>query len=283
MAISFIENGEDVIWKQRFERPAVYLDVCGIRAIAANENLSNRFASGLKDVGGTWLLSALSMGEFARFADPKHVGQAERLLARVQPNIYFFIGETLQARMNPQHDLSYRTFPPADLKNMDYFSRRWAQTGSMTDTFSGAFQIVHERRLEIAETLDAIAAKLRTTVTNSRQAHAYSKRAKEAHPGDGRNRQQIIAGEILRSFILNHNAQFSANDALDLLHALDAVDFCDFVMLDKAWTTRVRNLRDRIAQAGIDMPVALALYPTEDEILCLLDSIERWPSTQQGM
>ena len=69
MAISFAFDGDDVVWTQRLERPAVYLDTFAIREIADSDELSARFARALKSRGGTWLLASLTMGEFARFTD----------------------------------------------------------------------------------------------------------------------------------------------------------------------------------------------------------------------
>jgi len=45
VAISFSFDGDDVVWTQRFERPAVYLDTFAIREIAYNDELSARFES----------------------------------------------------------------------------------------------------------------------------------------------------------------------------------------------------------------------------------------------
>lgn len=93
MAISFAFDGDDVVWTQRLERPAVYLDTFAIREIADSDELSARFARALKSSGGTWLLASLSMSEFARFTDPRHAQCAEKLLAQVVPHIYLFLSE----------------------------------------------------------------------------------------------------------------------------------------------------------------------------------------------
>ena len=50
--------------------PAVYLDTFAIRAISESDELSMRFAQGVQGRNGTWLLAAVSMGEFARFTAP---------------------------------------------------------------------------------------------------------------------------------------------------------------------------------------------------------------------
>lgn len=278
MAISFAFDGDDVVWTQRLERPAVYLDTFAIREIADSDELSARFARALKSSGGTWLLASLSMSEFARFTDPRHAQCAEKLLAQVVPHIYLFLSEPdVDMERRSETDLARRSLPRADERNMDYFSRRWAKEQNLPETFRGMFQLVHERRVEMAATLDDVASKVVASLTHHRQLDTYRRNAKAARPDDGRTRQQVISGDLLRELVLDTKASITNNDALDLMHAVDAVDYCDLVLLDKAWERCVNALRQRIAQTGIDMPVAACFSKSNDGVGRFLDSIERWP------
>ena len=81
----------------------------------------------------------------------------------------------------------------------------------------------------------------------------------------------------MRERVLDTNAPFTANDAVDLMHAADAVDYCDLVLLDKAWERRVNGLRKRIAEEGVDMPIARCFSKSNNGIEAFLDAIERWP------
>lgn len=280
MPISFSFDGEDVIWTQRFQSPTVYLDTFAIRAVSESDELSARFAQCIQARKGTWLLAALSMGEFARFADPRHAEQAERLLAQVVPHIYLFLSEPDAARLERGDiDPAVRPMPPADHRNMDYFSRRWPQTQSFPQTFQGMFQVVHENRHKMVETLDEVASKLVTSLGSHRQLESYRRKAKAARPDDGRTRQQIITGELLRELVLDINAPITANEVLDLMHAVDAVDYCDLVLLDKAWERRVNALRKRIAEADIDMPIARGFSMRNSGIEQFLSALEHWPDS----
>jgi hypothetical protein len=277
MSISFAFDGDDVVWTQRFDRPTVYLDTFAIRAIAESDEFSDRFAQSLKARNGTWLLAALSMGEFARFADARHTERAERLLAKVVPHIYLFLSEPDAARLaHGGTDLAKRSLPPADDRNMDYFSRRWAQAQSFPETFKGMFRMVHESRDKMVDALDTVAAKLVASLTLHRQMESYRRKAKAARPDDGRTRQQIISGELLRELILDTNAPITANEALDLMHAVDAVDYCDLVVLDKTWERRVNALHQRIAGAGIAMPIARSFSMRNGGIGKFLNALEGW-------
>ncbi|KAB2888036.1 MAG: hypothetical protein F9K35_20645 [Burkholderiaceae bacterium] len=278
MAISFAFDGDAVVWTQRLERPAVYLDTFAIREIADSDDLSARFARALRASGGTWLLASISMGEFARFTDSRHVQCAERLLAQVVPHIYLFLSEPDEDRARRgETDLAKRSLPRSDERNMDYFSRCWAKEQTFPETFRGMFQLVHEHRERMTATLDDIASKLVASLSQNRQLGAYRRNAKAARPDDGRTRQQIISGDLLRELVFDANASISTNDVLDLMHAVDAVDYCDLVLLDKAWERRVHALRQRIAQAGVIMPVAVCFSKSNGGVERFLDSIERWP------
>lgn len=277
MGITFEFDGEDVVWTQRFDHPAVYLDTFAIREIADSDELSGRFARALSSSGGTWLLASLSMGEFARFRDPRHVERAERLLAQVVPRIYIFLSEPDEDReARGKTDLSQRTLPRAEERNMVYFARRWAKEQTFPDTFRGMFRSVYERRDEMMAILDDVAGKVVASLSHHRQHDDYRRNAKEALPHPGRTRQRIISGDLLRELVLDTNAPISNNDALDLMHAVDAVDYCDLVLLDKAWERRVNALSRRIEAAGIDMPVASCYSKSNDGIERFLAALEQW-------
>ncbi|WP_157598787.1 hypothetical protein [Rhodanobacter sp. Root561] len=278
MPISFAFDGDDVMWTQQFVSPAVYLDTFAIRAISESDELSMRFAQGIRGRNGTWLLAALSMGEFARFADPRHVDRAEWLLAQVVPYIYLCLSEPVAARAaTGETTTAARPLPPADHRNMDFFSRRWAQAQSFQETFRGMFQIVHENRDKMVETLDEVASTLVASLGIYRQREPYRRKAKAARLDDGRTRQQIISGELLRELILDTNAPITNNEALDLMHAVDAVDCCDLVLLDKAWERRAKALHKRIAETNTDMPIAQCFSMRNGGIEEFLAALERWP------
>ena len=275
MPISFAFDGDDVIWTQQFISSTVYLDTYAIREISESTELTTRFAEAIKRKNGTWLLAPLSMGEFALFEDSRHCALAETLLAKVVPHIYLF--ETKPLSEEGDGGLSKRSLPRPATRNLDWFSRRFCQVSSLPNVFQGMFQLVHERREEMVESLDGAALPIKATFERCRQFESYRANAKAARPGDGRSRQYVIAGELSRDFVLDLNATITRNEALDFMHAVDAVDYCDLVLLDKAWERRVNGLRKRIAEEGVDMPIARCFSKRNNGIEGFLDAIERWP------
>jgi hypothetical protein len=111
----------------------------------------------------------------------------------------------------------------------------------------------------------------------------YRRKAKAARPDDGRTRRQIISGELLRELVLDINAPITKNEALDLMHAVDAVDYCDLVLLDKTWERRANALHLRITEANIDMPIAQCFSMRNSGIERFLDALERWPESSRSL
>ena len=202
------------------------------------------------------------------------------MLALVVPHIYLCQAE-------PAHTLTairrggtaVRPIPPADRRNMDYFSRRFCQVDSLQETFQGMFQVVHENRDKMVETLGDVASALLASLESHRLLEPYQRKAKSARPGDGRSRQFIISGELLREPVLDPKAPITRNEVLDLIHAVDAVDYCDLVLLDKAWERRVNALRQRISDAEVDMPIARCFSKRNNGIEKFLIALECWPES----
>ncbi len=75
--------------QQRLTHPAVDLDTWAIRLFAeGNPALGERFRAALRRVGGTLVISHLSVGEFAKFDDPRHTHCAGRYIDTVIPNLF---------------------------------------------------------------------------------------------------------------------------------------------------------------------------------------------------
>ena len=143
------------------------------------------------------------------------------------------------------------------------------------------FSMVYEMRDEMSRELSEVASKIVVSLSTNRQSVTFRNKAKAARPDDGRTRQQIISGGLLRELVLDTNASIDNNDALDLMHAIDAVDYCDLVFLDRAWERRVNALRHHIAEVNIEMPIAQCFSMRNDGMECFLAALERWPISPQ--
>lgn len=280
MTISFESDGDDFIWRQTFDRPAVYLDVFAIRAISKSAELTQRFASVLKAKGGTWMFAPSTVSEFARFSDEKHSAEADELLRAVLPNIYLAHPEAEEGWGEGSFDDDAdRPIPEADERNMDFFSRKFARTEDATQALLGLFAMLQEHRIKMSDVLDDVADRFIHSIVVNRQDQAFRAAAKASRPDGIRSRIKIISGALMRDWILDLNSTINRNDAMDFSHALNAVNYCDLVMLDASWERRVNALRRDIVESKIPMTVAQCFSLREDGMERFLNTLENWPTT----
>ncbi|MDQ3287278.1 MAG: hypothetical protein M3Q42_03275 [Pseudomonadota bacterium] len=280
MPISFEPDGDDVVWRQTFDRPAVYLDIFAIREISKSAELTHRFAQAIKGKNGTWMFAPLTVAEFARFSDGKHATQADELLRSVLPNIYLSHPEAVEqwGEGGFEEDVD-RPMPAADERNMNFFSRKFAQTGDTGQALRGLFAILHEHRDKMTGVLDEVADRFIQAINANRKNDAFRTSAKAARPDGIRPRLRIISGALMQEWILDLNSTIDRNDAMDFIHAVNSVNYCDLIMLDSGWERRVNALHQSIADIGTPMTVAQCFSLRKDGIERFLTALENWPPT----
>lgn len=279
MPISFEPDGDDVVWRQTFDHPAVYLDIFAIRHISKSPELIKRFAEAINRKDGTWMFAPSTVSEFARFSDGRHSTQADELLQAVLPNIYLAHPEAEEGWGEGSfEDDADRPLPAADTRNMDFFSRKFAQTEDATQALLGLFAMLHEHRIKMSDVLDEVADRFIQSIVVNRQDSAFRAAAKASRPDGIRPRIKIISGALMRDWILDVNSTIDRNDAMDFSHALNAVNYCDLVMLDASWERRVHALRQSIADSGIPMTVAQCFSLRQDGMERFLTALEAWPT-----
>ena len=76
--------------QQRLTHPAVYLDTWAHRHFAEDDPAAgDRFRTALLRAGGTLVLSDLNLGDFAGFADIRHVQAVGRFIDSLGPHLFF--------------------------------------------------------------------------------------------------------------------------------------------------------------------------------------------------
>ena len=72
----------------------------------------------------------------------------------------------------------------------------------------------------------------------------------------------------------NRKLKITRKHAIDLLHAVVPVAYCDFVLLDKNWRTQVEHARTRFNKAGLSVPIARIFSEQENGIERFLYELE---------
>ena len=62
---------------------------------------------------------------------------------------------------------------------------------------------------------------------------------------------RYIFRELVRSFFINQRLNIKKNHAIDLLHSVVPIAYCDYVLLDKYWVTQIHQMRNRFDKSKI--------------------------------
>ena len=74
---------------QRQMIPAVYLDLCAMRAIAEDSTRSKRFVAAMRHARASLLIGAMTIYEYATFSDVRHARAVDGLLQLLFRHMYF--------------------------------------------------------------------------------------------------------------------------------------------------------------------------------------------------
>ena len=67
---------------------------------------------------------------------------------------------------------------------------------------------------------------------------------------------RFVLRELVGSLLIDQRLTLTRNHAIDLLHAVVSVAYCEFVLLDKHWEAQVNQMRRRLEKAGVGVPIA---------------------------
>ncbi|AMC34020.1 hypothetical protein [Janthinobacterium sp. B9-8] len=266
--------------QQSFISPTVYLDHWAIRLFSEDIALQNRFVSALNNKKGTLLISTFSLSEFSSSNNSRHAIDAESFIERLLPNIFltdFALNKIIDRERAETNNIK-RFWPPADLPQLIFLIQNSPHNKL---TFSGFITLAHIYRDEILEEQRALVLQIKEKIEMCRSSPSSIKQAKNNKPDNNLPRTIIILDELLRGYYLDLTAPITNNDIIDLLHAMIPINCCDFVLLDGAWEQRVQRMKHRIANAGLDLPLAECFSRRKDGIYAFLNKLEAFDKNSQ--
>lgn len=253
-------NNDQIVAIQSQTPPAVYLDHWALMDFSDSDQLAISFADILKRRQGTLVLSWLNLAEFMRVANQTHATNAERLLDRTSPNLFFLEPNVFEVIERENRILrgEAKLPPHADEQLLRAFVVRSPRT---VDLLSGAdyFSIVHSFDLQdgFARMADTIVA--RVTDLRNQYASDVSFRKKIDTPTTGPDIQcgtRYLMRDLLSLVLKNPSFVFDRNHAIDYMHTVVSVAYCDYVLLDSHWATQVEQSRTRLRNCGMVFPIA---------------------------
>ena len=246
--------------RQTADRPIGYLDHWALMTIADDPELREKLVSAVRISGGTLAISWLHLSEFVNVNDVAHAQNAEELLDQLFPQLFLL-------EINPLVVQSKE----------DILRRGEAIVAPHSDSsFLGAF-LGHDDN-----SLDPLSVRNLFVILNCDEMRDHGKKMREEvvgrvndlradydsndefrkvveNPGPA---EEIVRGtryltrEIMSLILKNRNRTFASNDAMDLMHTIVPVAYCDHVLLDKHWENVANQAKARLGVQGASFPMA---------------------------
>jgi hypothetical protein len=256
---------------QSFIPPTVYLDHWAVRALTDEPVWQDRFVEALKAAGGTLMLSHLTFTEFANVADPRHATDTEHFLDRVFPNVFL---ASIDLRDVLRQELRARphapTAPPADAALTEYFV-----TKQPPRSFVGMIS-----PLSRTQKLRAHAAIMNRTIAahinRVRREPAFIKASRTFTAHEPGAPALAVFRELARIPGIDQQMRIEPNDSTDFQHAVVALAYCSFALLDRKWTDFGGRVQRNLTKLGV--PLRLAKSFPKSQMTTFLEALENHPN-----
>lgn len=240
--------------------PVVYLDHWALMDIADNSRLADTFSDTVVRTGGTWALSWLNIAEFVAVSEPRHARNAESILDRVRPHLFFIEPnmfevikreDRLLGGGTPESPVSdsrlLQSFVGYDSKSVDPLSAgnifSVVAAGSPRSYTESVGRIIVEQVGKIREQY--------TGNEDLRRRMNAPTRGPKVPAGT-----RFLMRDLLALVAKNQSSGFGVNDAIDFLHTIVPCSYCEHVLIDGHWATQVEQARRRLRGAGHEFPIA---------------------------
>ena len=275
--------------QQRLTHPAVYLDTWAHRDFAEDDPAAgDRFRTALLRAGGTLVLSDLNLGDFAGFADIRHVQAVGRFIDSLGPHLFFATFSPFPvidreiAIMVRQTDQS----PAGDAAMLQLYAEA-AQMRNGKPSVQEWFAAVHTDRARLKPRLDGMAQAFLAGVKALQQRF-------DAEPGFKNSARRDVETShrprstqaLLRAIVFrlqgDRKLQLTTNDAIDVMHCVVPSAYCDFVLVDHSWCVRLSDAREWLDAAGIKSHSAEPFSRRDEGVTRFLELLEAWPQQQSA-
>jgi len=245
---------------QRDFSPTVYLDHWALLSFAENETLGTRLTAALKSQNGTLALSWLNVVEFTKVMAEGQARSVKQLLEMNLPRVFFLEVEPFSVIRREDELLAGRPLvaPHADLD----FLREFAHIKPMSlnsFTAHGLFKAVQDSPLgrSFEGLADSVVARVKALRYELDRSPSFQSAVRRSPSGSQIQRgTRFLLREMLRTLLVDKRMKITRNHAIDLLHAVVPVAYCDLVLLDKHWETQVDRVRQRFVAARMRVPMA---------------------------
>ena len=146
-------------------------------------------------------------------------------------------------------------------------------------TTQSLFQVMQQPKL--ADRLDSLATTVVSRLEVLRQDFINDDNFRSAvnrRPGGPQIQRgtRFLLRELVRALLIDKETKITRNHAIDFLHAVVPLAYCEFALLDKHWATQVARVRARLSAAGLSIPVAMVFSRKANGVERFLAALESY-------
>lgn len=274
------KKGREPIVVQELMSPCVYLDHWAFREIADSDTLTKRFSKALLSRAGTLVLSWLNVVEFCKVTIESQRHNASSFLDGIGANAFWINPDFFAVSKYESGRGGIGGCPLADMENaalhIEVLQSK-SRSGSIASP-GGRFDVVFNSA-NIERQFDELGSSISSQFDWMRDDPKINKSLRK--PLQPLKLEQpnlhatgLIARELIVPLVKQRNLKISHNDAIDLTHTVVPVSYCDYVLLDNAWATRVNQMRTRFIKANVHIPMAKVFSKKNDGLESLFRELE---------
>jgi hypothetical protein len=268
--------------RQRRVEPCVYLDHWAFAKFSRDQRLGRELTAAIHDRKGTLAFGILNLVEFSGVTDANQARAAEQLVERLLPRIYFmrFDFQEVFAREIALWTRKSTQGPSGDEDLLQKFCLP-VVTGRSHLHARGLFAAVVAQHAEVQAMRDRVASALLKDLIEfrARATDADFRVLVRAGFKEGAQRPRAtlaLARALVLEIKADRNAPLTDHDAIDLLHAVVPVAWCEFVLLDGRWCDLVERARRRLLDAGA-FRLAQVFSDRDDGVARFLSALRAHP------
>jgi hypothetical protein len=267
---------------QYFRPPTIYLDHWALRKISENDELKDRLTSAIESKTGTLVISILNLVEFIKVTSPTRAEKAEDLLEKILPNLYLIDFQLFDVIAREASVIQGgELIPPhADQEFLKIIATIKPQTPKPF-TARGIFSVVIQHKDKLSAGFDRLAEKgveklelLRTELNSDTSFQSALRRPPRRPPNNVWTK--LILQELLRGLLVDKTTVISTNHAIDFMHAVVPISYCDFVLLDGYWEELAGRAKKRIIDANITISFAKVFSEKKSGVDKFFAELSKW-------
>jgi len=260
----------------------VYFDHWAHARFSRDRQLGERFATILHARQGTLALSILNLAEFSGLTDLSQANAAESFLESLLPRLFFINFLPAEVVAGEVERWTGRTVqnPAGDLTLLRQFGLPMSE-GRGPFHARGLLSTVVRQRSHVQDLMAGLVNRVTADYAQYRKTHPPGSRLTKKISSQLSNMVNLPrATEALRIALIEQQfgegkAEIHPHDAIDMLHTVVPVAYCQFVLLDGRWCDLVERARKRLTNAGITR-LARVYSERRNGLNAFLDALEAY-------